>query len=174
MGATLNSLDSKLSATSRPASRGCATAECGPLRPMPATIALSASVDADAQRIFHALTVPEYLEAWIAMPGSTAGEVVASHEENGFRLDRCVAGHAAMRISAAFLFRHQRKMRLVWRKAHGARHERSVVDFRIRGNFASSVLELRHMGLDSAEEVAWHRALWQGSLKKLSSLLRSA
>lgn len=139
-----------------------------------ATIAMSAGVDADAQRIFQALTVPEYLEAWIALPGAAHGEVVASPEENGYRLHQCIAGRVALRITGAFLFCHQRKMRLVWRKANGTFQNRSVVDFRIRGNFGSSVLELRHMGLDSTEEIAWHRELWRGSLERLASLLRSA
>jgi hypothetical protein len=119
------------------------------------------------------LTVPEYLEAWLVLPGAAPGEVVASLEENGYRLHQCVAGRVALRITGAFLFCHQRKMRLVWRKARGARHDRSVVDFRVRGNFGSSVLELRHMELDSTEEIAWHRELWQGSLKRLASLLRT-
>jgi hypothetical protein len=30
------------------------------------------------------------------------------------------------------------------------------------------------MGLDSAEEIAWHRELWRRSLERLASLLRSA
>jgi hypothetical protein len=118
--------------------------------------------------------VPEFLEAWIALPGAAPGEVIASPEENGYRLHQCIAGRVALRITGAFLFCHQRKIRLVWRKADGARHNRSVLDFRIRGNFGSSVLELRHMELDSTEEISWHRELWQGSLKRLASLLRTA
>jgi Activator of Hsp90 ATPase homolog 1-like protein len=139
-----------------------------------ATIAMSAGVDADAQRIFQALTLPEYLEAWLALPGAAPGEVIASPEENGYRLHQCIAGRKALRITGAFLFCHQRKMRLVWHKEDDARQNRSVLDFRIRGNFGSSVLELRHMELDSTQEIVWHRELWQASLRRLTSLLRTA
>jgi uncharacterized protein YndB with AHSA1/START domain len=138
-----------------------------------ATVAMSVGGNADAQRIFQALTLPEFLEAWLVLPGAALGEVVASPEENGYRLRLCIAGREALRITGTFLFCHQRKMRLVWCKSDGARQDRSVVDFRIRGNFGSSVLELRHMDLDSTEEIAWHRELWRGSLKRLASLLRS-
>ena len=39
----------------------------------------------------------------------------------------------------------------------------SVVDFRLRGNFGSSIVELRHTALASADEYAWHDALWRRS-----------
>jgi uncharacterized protein YndB with AHSA1/START domain len=174
----LNTLDLELPDSLQRSGPDCVTNVCLPHRTIapssPATIAMSAGVDADAQRIFQALTVPEFLEAWIALPGAAPGEVIASPEENGYRLHQCIAGRVALRITGAFLFCHQRKIRLVWRKADGARHNRSVLDFRIRGNFGSSVLELRHMELDSTEEISWHRELWQGSLKRLASLLRTA
>jgi hypothetical protein len=50
----------------------------------------------------------------------------------------------------------------------------SVVDFRVRGNFGSSVVELRHTALASADECAWHEALWRRSLESSRSLFRSA
>jgi uncharacterized protein YndB with AHSA1/START domain len=178
MATALSSLELELPYSPQLVDPACASDDCVLHRSIAATsettIAMSAGVSADAQRIFQALTVPEFLEAWIAIPGSAGGEVVASAEENGYRLDKRIAGRLALRITGEFLFRHQRKMRLVWRKARGARHNRSVVDFRIRGNFGSSVLELRHMELGSAEEIIWHRELWQGSLERLASLLRSA
>jgi hypothetical protein len=139
------------------------------------SIAMSVCVNADAERIFQALTVPEFLETWISLPDRSNDSVLhATQHTNGYQLDHCCAGRMPTRITGYFLFCHRRKMRLVWRKAHGARHHRSVVDFRIRGNFGSSVLKLRHMELGSAEETLWHHELWQRSLERLASLLRSA
>jgi hypothetical protein len=63
---------------------------------------------------------------------------------------------------------------LFWRKTSNAFCAESVVDFRLRGNFGSSVVELRHTGLESAGECAWHEALWRRSLEKLASLFRSS
>ena len=138
-------------------------------------IAMSINVDADTRRIFQALTLPEYLEAWIEIPDRTRdSSVVASQDANGFRLSHYFAGRTAVSITSYYLFRHQRKMRLLWQTTRGSTCAESVVDFRLRGNFGSSILELRHTELDSAEEFFWHRRLWQGSLEKLACLLRSA
>jgi hypothetical protein len=139
------------------------------------TIAMSISVDADALRIFHALTVPEYLEAWISMPDqSEDSAVVASPSANGYRLDQYSAGSVAVSITSSYLFCHHRKMRLFWRKSRNPICSESLVDFRLRGNFGSSILELRHTAIASADEYLWHQSLWRGSLKKLAFLLRYA
>jgi uncharacterized protein YndB with AHSA1/START domain len=139
------------------------------------TIDLAVAVNADTRRIFQALTVPEYLEAWIDMPDRAEGSrVVASMETNGYRLDHYSAGYASVHITGSYLFCHQRKLRMFWRKICPHSSTESLVDFRLRGNFGSSILELRHSALESAEEFYWHRRLWQGSLGKLALLLRSA
>jgi hypothetical protein len=139
------------------------------------TVAMSIGVDADTHRIFQALTVPEYLEAWINLPGRTEDSfVVASPDANGYRLDHFSAGRTAVRISGSYIYCHRRKMRLLWRKTSQRNCAESLVDFRLRGNFGSSILELRHSALASADEFAWHQALWQSSLTKLASLLKSA
>lgn len=138
-------------------------------------IALSVDLDADARRIFQALTVPEYLEAWIDMPDWMAGSrVVASQNARGYRLDYFCGDSRAVSIIGSFLFCHQRKMRLFWRRTCQHSCAQSLVDFRLRGNFGSSILELRHTALDSEDEFLWHRKLWQRSLQKLGSLLRSS
>jgi hypothetical protein len=139
------------------------------------TIDLAIDVDADTRRIFQALTVPEYLEAWIDMPDQAEGSrVVASMETNGYRLDHYSGDHATVHITGSYLFCHQRKLRLFWRKICPHSSTESLVDFRLRGNFGSSILELRHSALGSADEFYWHRRLWQGSLEKLALLFRSA
>jgi hypothetical protein len=138
------------------------------------TIFKTVHVNADAHRISRALTVPEYLEAWISIPGAAPGAfTLASSEDNGYRLDHYSAHRSALSISGSYLFCHLRKIRLFWRKTSNAVCAESVVDFRLRGNFGSSVVELRHSALASADEHAWHDALWGRSLEKLALLLGS-
>jgi hypothetical protein len=138
-------------------------------------IALSITVDADARRISQALTEPEYLEAWIVMPDQSEGSwIVASRKANGYRLDHCRAGRVISSVMGSFLFCHQRKMRLLWQSFGRTDPAESLVDFRIRGKFASSVLELRHTALRSSDEFHWHQELWRASLARLASVLRSA
>jgi hypothetical protein len=139
------------------------------------TVAMSIGVNADTHRIFQALTVPEYLEAWIDVPDRTEdSHVVAAQDENGYRLEHYCAGRTAVCITGSYVYCHRRKMRLCWRKTCQQNCAESQVDFRLRGNFGSSILELRHSALESADEFLWHQRLWQGSLGKLASLLRSA
>jgi hypothetical protein len=139
------------------------------------SIALSIGVHADARRISQALTEPEYLEAWISMP-NVAGDsrIVASKREDGYRLDQVRAGRSIASFLGSFLFCHQRKMRLSWRDAAAPEMTESLIDFRIRGNFASSVLELRHTALASTGEFLWYQQLWRVSLVRLATILRSA
>lgn len=136
---------------------------------------MSVSLNADARRISQALTLPEYLEAWVSMPNQGAGSsIVALHEGNGYRLDHCQSGRVIASIIGSFLCCHQRKVRMLWRNSARLEPAESLVDFRIRGNFGSSILELRHTGLNSTGEFLWHHQLWRASLAKLSRLLRSA
>ncbi|MDR3754170.1 MAG: hypothetical protein P4K93_11020 [Terracidiphilus sp.] len=138
------------------------------------TIFKSVRVNADAHRISRALTVPEYLEAWISIPGAAPGSVtLASSEDNGYRLDHYCASCPAFRISGSFVFCHLRKMRLFWRKTSNDKCVVSVVDFRLRGDFGSSVVELRHIALATADERVWHEAFWGRSLEKLALLFGS-
>lgn len=157
--------------------------QSGPrLAPHPQTrfvIFKSINVDADASRISRALTEPEYLEAWISIPGAAPGSFTrASFQNNGYRLEHysasCFAHRSALTIDGSFHFCHLRKIRLLWRKTSNALCAESVVDFRVRGNFASSVVELRHSALASADEHAWHEALWRYSLQKLALLFGTA
>jgi hypothetical protein len=138
-------------------------------------INLSIDVDADARRIFQALTVPEYIETWITFPSQASDSIVqATEEENGYRIDHYAEGRRAVSIRSSYLFRHQRKMRMCWRKVRALNCDESVVDFRLRGNFARSVLELKHTAIESPAELDWLLRLWHNSLCKLASLLKSA
>jgi len=137
-------------------------------------IALSISVDADARRISQVLTEPEYLEAWISMPDQAEGSsIVASKWANGYRLDHWRAGRVVTSIIGSFFFCHQRKKRLSWRNVGRPNFAESLVDFRIRGNFGSSVLELRQTAFISADGYLWHQKLWHRSLGTLALILRS-
>ncbi|MGA2908720.1 MAG: hypothetical protein ABSE36_13540 [Terracidiphilus sp.] len=143
-------------------------------RPVPA-IALSVAVDADARRISQALTEPEYLEAWISLPNhSKDSRIIASKSADGYRLDQIRAGCSIASFVGSFLFCHQRKIRLSWRDVADPGMTETLVDFRIRGNFASSILELRHTALPSDREFFWYQQLWGVSLARLATILRSA
>lgn len=135
---------------------------------------MTIGVNADAQRISQMFTVAEYLETWICHPASDAGShVAASRAGDDYRLDFYGAGRLNARITGSYLVCRHRKMLFTWRGME-APPSASVVDIRVRGNFGSSILELRHSGLASPAEHSWHAAMWGVSLERLVRLMKNS
>jgi hypothetical protein len=108
------------------------------------------------------------------MPDQAEGSsIIASKWTNGYRLDHWRAGRVVTSIIGSFLFCHQHKKRLSWRNVGRPNFAESLVDFRIRGNFGSSVLELRQTAFISADGYVWHQTFWHRSLGTLALILRS-
>lgn len=135
-------------------------------------LAISSIANADRSRILRALTVPEYMEAWLCMPGDTMPSVAASRTADGYRIRRYGHGGLETDISGSYQTFRRGKLLFTWqRKAAGA-GPMSLVLIRLYGEFARTRLCLYHVGLGSAEERAWHLEMWKGSLDKLSALFR--
>jgi uncharacterized protein YndB with AHSA1/START domain len=129
------------------------------------------SLAADTRRIFNALTVPEYIEAWICVPGFHPDcQNVTCSVAHGFQIEhRCDSG-AITRITGTYCSFLKRKLSFSWRSAGASGGEESLVDIRLRGDFERSILRLRHRGFKSEEEFNWHAALWSASIARLSRL----
>jgi hypothetical protein len=167
----MNSMTTQTSTHSRQLQASLSSA---PARQYHEVLFKAVRVNADAHRISIALTASEYLEAWIHIPGAAPGSLtVAASQHNGYRLSHYSAHRSPLTLTGSFVFCHLRKIRLLWRKTTDGDCTDSIVDFRLRGNFGSSVVELRHTALASADEFAWHEALWGRSLQKLALLFGS-
>jgi hypothetical protein len=138
------------------------------------SIGTSICLNADVRRIFQLLTVPEYLEAWLRLPGDEADtRVEASSSANDFRLEFYSAENLRASITGSFLVCRQRKMLFTWLNL-GVSPGCSMVDVRLRGNFGSSILELHHTGLASAAEYFWQMSLWRASFERLVQLVKNS
>jgi hypothetical protein len=140
------------------------------------TVNLECSVPADTRRIFNALTVPEYIEAWISVPGYHPECCnVTIRNAHGFNIEhRCINGATTM-ISGTYCSFLKRKLSFSWQPSCGSSSGESFVDIRLHGDFERSILRLRHFGLDSEEDFNWHSALWSSSIARLCRLFdRSA
>jgi uncharacterized protein YndB with AHSA1/START domain len=138
------------------------------------SIGMSICVNADARRIFQALTVAEYLEAWMSPPENDGNSyVAASRSADNYRLDFYDAGRITSSVTGSFLVCRQRKILFTWSNIDAAQAVSSV-DIRLRGNFGSSILELRHAGLASAAEYFWQMAMWRASFEKLVCLMKNS
>jgi uncharacterized protein YndB with AHSA1/START domain len=135
------------------------------------TVNLECSVAADTRRIFYALTVPEYIEAWICVPGyHPECRNVTSRNAHGFQIEHHCSSGTATKFSGTYCSFLKRKLSFSWQPAHGASAGDSFVDIRLHGDFERSILRLRHFGLDSEDDFNWHSAFWTSSIARLCKL----
>lgn len=137
----------------------------------PLNIAMRFTIRADASRIFQALTQPEYLETWIAIPGDQADSyLVAWRNGCGFRLDHYRNGSRDLTIVGEYRVRRRRKMLFTWRTIGDRANPESLVYIGLHGNFNDTLLELHHRGISSSLEHSWQHEMWRQSLGRLSRL----
>ena len=143
-----------------------------PLIVIPWYVARTVSVDADRHRLFQALTVPEYMEAWISVPGTGKDQqIMASCTPESYRI--LARNGACLLACIGGFYRVCRRSKLVftWKKGTTtAAGFSSLVTIRLLGDFARTTLCLSHSGLASKAEYLWHRAFWEGSLERLRAL----
>lgn len=137
----------------------------------PYTISASVRVRAEARRLFQALTVPEYLEAWLRVPEVRGSSVVTPlHQPAGFALDWCNADETRSRILAVYKTCRRRRLMICWRLERNQLYRESSVTMRLTGDFGCSVVSLFHSGFRTFDDFDWHRKFWNASLERLSKL----
>jgi uncharacterized protein YndB with AHSA1/START domain len=139
------------------------------------SILCSVTVGADKRRVFDALTLSEYREAWWCVPGSHSDcYSAASATEDAYRLDHFVDGGLEFSIAGAYRVCRRSKIAFTWRRRsatsiHVSAPE-TLVTIRLQGAFADTAVALEHSGLFSPTEYRWHTEMWHLSLNKLRSL----
>lgn len=138
-----------------------------------AAIAMKVEINAAAQRIFAALTEPEFLEAWLSLPGTRTGmHSTVSRIGNDLHIN---LPHEELRIEEIVwksLVHRRRKIVFNWVN-NGTDDTRTIVHIRLKGNFGSTIVDLYQYGFGSSEQCDSHRAAWRVSLAKLQSIMRA-
>lgn len=136
----------------------------------------SASVDtwamirADQRRVLYAITIPEYMEAWLQIPEVSSIRVIAE-PENPCQLQLELFGHGDTfgYISVTVSHITDCSVTMIWGEMPG--RASSVVHFSLRGSDGCCMLRVRHKGLaDQAAEERYGK-IWQQSLMNLGRLL---
>jgi|ERR1700739_1889674 len=73
------------------------------------------SVNADRQRIFHALTVPEYIETWFSAPGALTNRTVVRRRDDFFSIAYSCAESEQFRILCLYRVCRRSKLLFTWR-----------------------------------------------------------
>ncbi len=134
-------------------------------------IAMTVSVNAERHRLFQALTLPEYIETWMRLPGIRGDQqvTVTCTQEN-----YCIFGLSsdASEVCITGLYRVSRRSKIIftWGKGTAPNAPPSLVTIRLLGDFSRTTMSLSHSGLASKAEYLWHLAFWESSMGRLRSL----
>ena len=137
-------------------------------------VSLEVSIEADVRRLFHALTVPEYIEAWMSLPGERPGcSTMATRTGDDYLIEHSCEGRPSIAISGIYSVCRRRNVFFSWRVDGDLCVPQTEVEIRLSGDFERTRLLLRHKGFPSRHDHVWHGALWTASLEKLASLYGS-
>jgi len=135
------------------------------------SLSFSVSVNADRRRIFHVLTIAEYMETWLLVPNRHhESPIHVASDPKGFNVQFLDEKGTPTTLVGSYQTYRTSKTNVLWHKASVRKSDLSMVKIRLNGDFERTTLSLTHSGLKSAEELHWHWQLWKRSLEKLSSL----
>ena len=138
----------------------------------PRDVALSFQFRADKSRVFYALSIPEYIEAWLQAPDTDDLRFVFNQiAEETFRIDlyRGKTLQASVDASCWVVGAHQ--VRYIWRTTSALDTPETLVDMKLLAGSGGCVLALKHSGFNDPEESARCRRMWQQSLERLCRLM---
>jgi uncharacterized protein YndB with AHSA1/START domain len=127
------------------------------------------SVNADRQRVFLVLTVPEYIEKWFSAPGARIGRTVACRRGNFFSISYSCGESGQSGIVCSYKVCRRSKLLLTWRHDDAFEESSSLVKIRLEGEFGRTAVHIIHFGLEHSDR-QWHQELWESSLEKMCKL----
>lgn len=128
------------------------------------------SIRADTRRLFHALTVPEYLETWLSLPGHPGCSTTATRINDDYLLEHSCGDRPSVAITGTYLLCRRRNVLFSWSVDGDIFIPETRVEIRLQGNFEKTILSLRHSGFASTSDCAWHKDLWAFSMSRLTRL----
>jgi len=135
-------------------------------------IALSFHFNADSGRVFYALSIPEYIEAWLQAPDTDDTRFIFSQvTEDAFRIDLYRGQTLQASVDASCWVVGANQVRYIWKTTSTLDTTETLVDMKLLSGSTGCVLALKHSGFnDPAESARCHR-MWQQSLERLSRLM---
>jgi len=134
-------------------------------------IAMHLGVHAEVPRLFHALTMPEYREAWMVPPGSTNCRVAARQQGGDYSVEFRDAESLKVNIQGSWLVCRPDKIAFTWSIEDRATCFMTMVNIGLQGGTGGSILHLYHSGFATTAESVWHGKMWTESLARLTRLL---
>ena len=134
-------------------------------------LSFTVSVNADRRRIFQVLTIAEYMETWLQVPGChKESPIHVASDPKGFHVQYIDETGSPTVLVGSYQTYRTSKTNVLWHRKGAFESRPSFVKIRLDGDFERTTLTLTHSGLHSEEDRHWHAQLWERSLQKLSSL----
>jgi len=153
------------------AAESIVTLASSPRRKPSLKLHVSAEIAAAQRCLFYALTLPEYLEAWLHMPETTAVRATLARRPDELRLDRYRFLQHVGSVLVRFHAVSENSIRLAWNHFARGKTSSTSVYVTLRGRRRNCTLDLIHSGFRSEEERHWYNTMWTRSLADLSGLM---
>jgi hypothetical protein len=135
-------------------------------------VVMSVEIGAESRRVLNALTIPEYMEAWLQMPDAEKLWCFADRRTpNSFHIDLCSVKAPRARIKGDCLRLDPDRIIYLWRNTCIASTGATMVDIHLKGGPGQCTINLKHGGFCNMEESLWHSRMWHRSLNKLGRLM---
>lgn len=129
-------------------------------------------IHAELRRVLYALSTPEYMEAWLHLPGVERFEC---HAEKGsfdrFRLDIFAASKKLPSVYGSCRLSKPNRVKYYWDQALPGGRSPGLDQIEISGGPDYCAIKLTHQESANQSERLWRSAMWQHSLTKLRMLM---
>lgn len=132
----------------------------------------SVKIQADRERVFYALSIPEYIETWLRSPNEDELRFVFhSVTEETFRIDLYRANTVQTRIQGFCSVLNLNQIQYAWKITSLVTKTSTVVDMRLLAGPGGCTLGLKHSGFRDEAESGWYGQVWRRSLDTLCRLM---
>jgi hypothetical protein len=147
------------------------------LKPVPSQhindVALAFRIEAASSRVLYALSMPEYIEAWLQAPDGEGLQFVFNLvTQDAFRIDLYRDEMLQASIHSWCRVENVNQVRSTWRTVSPAGAAETLVDMQLRGSSGGCILGLKHSGFKNTVDSAWYRRMWNQSMERLCRLMR--
>jgi uncharacterized protein YndB with AHSA1/START domain len=135
-------------------------------------VALSFRFNADTSRVFYALSIPEYIEAWLQPPDTEDLQFVFRQvAEETFRIDLYCGEELQASVDGSCWVVGANQVRYIWKTTSPIGTTETLVDMKLLCGSNGCVLALKHSGFNDPSESARCSRMWHQSLERLCRLM---
>jgi uncharacterized protein YndB with AHSA1/START domain len=137
------------------------------------SVHLSTRIDADIRRVFHALSIPEYIEAWLHAPSADELLTFSRLSQERLHIDMYRSGSYRASIHVSIRPLSRTHIRYAWIAISPSTIDRTWVDLQLPSAPSESCIHLTHRNLCTPSQRIWYEETWHASLNKLRAIVQS-